>query len=169
MDRKSTTKFLSQLLIDKKLTGIGKYWASEVTLDYGKKSPKRVDFMQFVPRNQFCVSAIEQGEFICYEIKSCKEDFRSGNGLNFEGDRNYVVMTMETYKDLVDSEIKKLSRNVGVMVAVPVGSDKAAELENPTELSEDTACELVVIKPAYRADRRRSVTELLFCMLRSGK
>lgn len=34
MDRKQTTKFLSDLLINVKFSGMGKYWASEVTLDY---------------------------------------------------------------------------------------------------------------------------------------
>lgn len=34
MDRKQTTKFLSDLLINVKFSGMGKYWASEVSLDY---------------------------------------------------------------------------------------------------------------------------------------
>lgn len=46
MNRKETTEFLSNLLIER-LSGRGKYYASEVTLDCGggKGETKRVDFM----------------------------------------------------------------------------------------------------------------------------
>ena len=45
MNRKETTRFLSELLVQRKL--LGKYYASEVTLDCGggKGETKRVDFM----------------------------------------------------------------------------------------------------------------------------
>ena len=79
MNRKMVTSFLSNLLITKKLQGIGKYWASEVSIDYGSTNAKRVDFMQFMPPNQCSVGAIEKGQFTCYEIKSCREDVYSGN------------------------------------------------------------------------------------------
>lgn len=36
MTRSETTKFLSDLLIRNRLSGIGKYYASEVTLDWGE-------------------------------------------------------------------------------------------------------------------------------------
>ena len=47
MNRKETTEFLSKLLVQRKLAG--KYYASEVTLDFGcgKGKEKRVDFVQF--------------------------------------------------------------------------------------------------------------------------
>ena len=101
MNRKETTEFLSKLLIER-LSGRGKYYASEVTLDCGggKGKEKRVDFVQFVPKNQ-STSGIEKGEFIFYEVKSCKADYNSGNGLTFEGERNYIVTTMETYKQII--------------------------------------------------------------------
>ena len=61
MNRKETTEFLSKLLIER-LSGRGKYYASEVTLDCGggKGKEKRVDFVQFVPKNQ-STSGIEKG------------------------------------------------------------------------------------------------------------
>ena len=101
MNRKETTEFLSNLLIER-LSSRGKYYASEVTLDFGcgKGKEKRADFVQFVPKNQ-STSGIEKGEFIFYEVKSCKDDYHSGNGLNFEGERNYIVTTMETYKQII--------------------------------------------------------------------
>lgn len=49
---------------------------------------------------------LQQRIFTCYEIKSCKEDVYSGNGLNFYGEKNYIVTTMECYKDFM-----KRSRN----------------------------------------------------------
>ena len=81
MKRSETTKFLSRLLEKSRFSGPGKYWAREVSLDYGYAAgkPRRVDYMQFIPENQCSISAIEKGIFTCYEIKSCKEDIYSGN------------------------------------------------------------------------------------------
>lgn len=67
------------------------YWAKEVTFDYSTDHAVRVDYMRFVPANN-SVSGIEKGDCYCYEIKSSAEDFRSGHGLNFVGDYNYLVM-----------------------------------------------------------------------------
>lgn len=169
INRKEITRFLSDLLIKEKLSGMGKYWASEVTLDYGTNEVKRVDFMQFSPENQLCISGLEKGEFTCYEVKSCKADFNSGNGLNFEGEKNYIVMTMQTYKDLLHNELQKLPYYVGIMVAIPYGRDKLDEFETPTELSVDKHFTLEIIKSAHKTYRKRSIIELLFCMLRSGR
>ena len=103
VSRKETTEFLSDLLIRTRLTGMGKHYAREVTLGYGlgKGKEKRVDFIQFCPKNTYSNSGIEKGEFIFYEVKSCKEDFNSGHGLTFDGERNYLVTTMQTYKDIL--------------------------------------------------------------------
>ena len=72
MNRKEITSFLGELLIHSKLSGIGKYWASEVSLDFGTTEVKRVDFMQFEPAGVVGISGIEKGIFICYEIKAVK-------------------------------------------------------------------------------------------------
>ena len=165
MDRKSTTKFLGNLLIENRLTGtLGKYWASEVSLDYGTTHVRRVDFMQFCPENQVDISGIEKGIFICYEVKSCKEDFNSGFGQNFVGEKNYFVMPMSLYKELE----KELPHGVGVLVPIPKGYDKHMEFSNPTPLETETEWELAVIKKAFKVGRQRSMNELLFCMLRAG-
>ena len=81
MNRKETTRILSKLLVQRKL--VGKY-ASEVTLDLGcgKGKEKRADFVQFVPKNQ-STSGIEKGEFIFYEVKSCKETIPSWQRFKF--------------------------------------------------------------------------------------
>lgn len=171
--RKETTQFLSELLVKTRLSGMGNHYASEVTLDYGKGKgkEKRVDFIQFIPQNSYSVSGIEKGEFTFYEVKSCKEDYHSGHGLTFEGDKNYLVTTMQTYKDLMP-EIRKVEfpYYVGVMVAVPTDRDVYDEFENPTSIdAPNKHWRLHIINPAHPHSREYSLTELLFCMVRSGK
>lgn len=180
MNRKDTTKFLSELLVRDRFGG-RKYWASEVSLDYGTTNVKRIDFMQFEPAGVTSVSDIEKGIFTCYEVKSCKEDVYSGNGMNFVGEKNYIVTTMECYKELQpDMRSGKLwnhisecnpesSIHIGIMVPVPYSFKPEDEYENPTELRDDIAWEMKVIFPCHQGRRKRSMTELLFCMLRSGQ
>ena len=168
MTRKETTKFLSDLLVNTKFSGIGKYYASEVTLDYGTNDVRRVDFMEFVPENQISISGIEKGYFVCYEVKSCVEDYKSGNGRNFIGEKNYFVMPMETYKCL-NTELNANYYYVGVMVPVPFMRDTYDEFENPTPFDADTAWDLRIINPCHPQSRKKSMAELLFCMLRAGR
>lgn len=180
MNRKETTDFLKNLLISNRLSGIGKYWASEVSIDYGTSNVKRVDFMQFEPAGVIFQSDIEKGIFTCYEIKSCKEDVFSGNGLNFIGEKNYIVTTMECYKAIQpDMQSGKLwkhvhkccpeaSPNFGFIVPVPWMTKLVDEYENPTELKRDVTWDLKIILPCKQGGRKRSTTELMFCMLRSG-
>lgn len=164
MTRREKTEFLSKLLIDEKLNQRSVYWASEVTLHYTSKDTKRVDFMRFQPRNQ-SVSGIEQGIFTCYEVKSCKEDYQSGHGVNFVGDKNYIVTDMETYKKIKN----KIPRKIGVIAPIPHGLSKFDEMDNPTPLNTDVRWELKTIKNAMLQDRSYPMCELLFYMLRSGK
>ena len=70
MNRVETTKFLCELLKRDRFSGMGKYWASEVSIDYGTSRVKRVDFMQFEPPGVIYQSDIEKGIFTCYEVKS---------------------------------------------------------------------------------------------------
>ena len=53
---------LCELLERQYFSGMGKYWAKEVSIDpwAEKGKPKRVDYMQFIPANQCSVSAIEK-------------------------------------------------------------------------------------------------------------
>lgn len=181
MDRKKTTLFLENLLVLDRFGGIGKYWAREVSIDYGTKSVKRVDFMQFEPGGVTSIDAIEKGTFTCYEIKSCKEDVFSGNGLNFVGEKNYIVTTMECWKSIqedvrsgkLDVHIEKCCPNsshyYGIMVAIPLWSKVEDEYINPTPLEQTERWKLVVILPCRQGPRKRSITEMLFYMLRSGK
>ena len=49
MERAETTRFLGELLVSSRFSGMGKYWASEVSIDAFTTAGKggRVDFMQF--------------------------------------------------------------------------------------------------------------------------
>lgn len=101
MNRTETTKFLGELLERQYLRGLGKHWAKEVSIDPGSaRTHRRIDYMLFQPAGQCNISDIEKGIFTCYEIKSCREDVFSGNGLNFIGEKNYIVTTMQCYKDI---------------------------------------------------------------------
>ena len=101
MKRKEKTELLRSLLKTKLNSKRGVHSSAEVSLDYGTKNVKRVDFVSFEPRDQASIAGLEAGAFTFYEVKSCREDFKSGFGLNFEGDRNYIVTDMPTYKDLL--------------------------------------------------------------------
>lgn len=72
------------------------YWAHEVEF---QKPACRVDFVSFEPISHTLTdaAAIEKGTFTYYEVKSCMGDLKSGHGLNFEGDVNYLVMPVELY------------------------------------------------------------------------
>lgn len=157
MTRKETTKFLSDLLRSR-LTD-RKYYATEVSLDAHTNDVKRIDFMQFEPAGVVDVADIEKGIFTCYEIKSCKADFESGYGKNFIGEKNYYVMTMETYKKVV-GEIK---HGIGCMVAIPLNKDELEEFENPTPIDGNTNnWKLKAILHAHKGRRKKSMVELLF-------
>ena len=120
MNRKETTKFLTDLLIHDRLSD-RKYYAKEVTLDYGTIQPKRIDVMEFRPKGVVYASDMEKGIFVCYEIKSCYEDVYSGHGLNFYGEKNYIVTTMDTYKKLQeDIRSGKLLKHIADFMGIKV-------------------------------------------------
>ena len=187
MNRKETTELLTDILIHDRLSD-RKYYAKEVSIDYGTTNVKRVDVMEFVPQSVMSVSGIEKGNFVCYEIKSCKEDIFSGHGLNFLGEQNYIVTTMETYKTLCGSAIiangeiqdfikkhnPESSTDFGFLIPVPSYIDLRnyqeinREFENPTEFKgEAKNWKLCKMLSSPLSSRKRSMTELLFCMLRS--
>lgn len=145
MNRKEVTQTLSQLLEhhinpnnDPRV-----YWAREVTFNYGSQKQKRVDYMKFEPLNN-SVSGLEHGDFICYEIKSCVQDFKSSHGHNFFGDINYYVMPYEVYMEVK----KEINYYVGVYCP--------------------DSGKLSCVKQAHRHDREYSALQTLFMMFRSA-
>ena len=194
--RKDTTEKLQEILFTDRLSGAGKYWAKEVTLDYGTSHPIRVDYMQYVPNGAVFASDIENGYFICYEVKSCKADVYSGNGLNFIAEKNYIVTTMDCYKELMpDMQSGKLAEHIKTMnggkepfwdflIAIPdyeIADESCKsgfrhsrmidEFDNPTSISEDCRWKLVAanVGNIRGGHRTRGQIEMLFCMLRAGR
>lgn len=55
------SRFLSELLVANRLSGRGKYYAREVSIDYGTSKVKRIDFMQFEPAGVIYQGDIEKG------------------------------------------------------------------------------------------------------------
>jgi hypothetical protein len=134
--------------------------------------------MQFIPDGQCSVSALEKGIFVCYEIKSCKEDVYSGNGLNFLGEKNYIVTTLECYKELLpDIKSGKLKRYIqenypesstkfGIIGAVRGAKD--GDFDGAIKADSDVnKWHLETIVKCRTGLRRKSMVELLFCMLRA--
>ena len=184
-NRKKITESLLHTLISTRLND-RKYYAKEVSIDAGSIHVKRVDVMQFIPNGVFEISDIEKGIFAFYEIKSCVKDVYSGNGLNFLGERNYIVTTTETYKELlpdiqsghlrkyIKENYPESSPDFGILIAVPgnidcrKNKDVHEEFLNPTPFPEGASswkfCEPIKCIPARR---KRSMVEFLFCMLRA--
>ncbi|WP_125589745.1 hypothetical protein [Companilactobacillus jidongensis] len=102
IDRPDITEKLSKL-VEKRLNSQNSYWASEVNFDKNTENERRVDFVGFKPYSFNGVletTCVELGTFTCYEIKSCMGDFKSGHGLSFYGDENYLVTTQEFADEL---------------------------------------------------------------------
>ena len=166
LSRREITSLLDSELIRMRLEKKNAYgyWAHEVWLDrYWRDHEKRVDFVQFEPKGgQAYTDAahVELGRFTFYEVKSCMDDLKSGNGLNFEGDVNYLVMPVEVWEPF------KAER---------IGNDYLSERTWGVE------CLLYGIGPNGRPKfwetsmyphrdgeaRTRSASELLLCMMRA--
>lgn len=149
--RKEITKGLS-LLTEKYINPHNDpriYWAREVTFDYATTHCVRVDYMKFKPLNN-TVGGIEKGDFYCFEVKSCVDDFKSKNGHNFIGDFNYYVMPLAVYEEVKDL----IPYNVGVLTE---------------ETDRIGHAYLACAKKARRKDRERPVSEMLLMMFRSAR
>lgn len=147
MERKEITAILSKLL-EKHLDPNNDpriYWAKEVTFDYGTDHAVRVDYMLFKPVDN-SVAGIEKGDFYCYEVKSCIEDFKSPHGHNFIGDYNYYVMPEDVYEYFSKTN------------ALPYKAGVYAYSNNS----------LVCVRKAKRSLRRKAVAEMLLMMFRSS-
>lgn len=189
LNRAEITELLTRTLTNR-LSREGRHYATEVTVDIGQDNSTRVDVMEFTPNafNDY-IGGIEKGFFTCYEIKSCYADVYSGNGLNFYGEKNYIVTTLETYKKLIPDfqngkfkeHLKKTnpksSEFFGVMVLVPDIDENynetrviKKEFDNPTEITDEVKRWKLhgIVGSMGVAHREKSIIELLFCMVRSN-
>lgn len=164
------------------------YFSKEVLIDYkpprygDKCSHRCVDIVQYIPpRRVLSDKDIENGKFICYEIKSCKYDVYSGNGLGFYGDENWLVTTVSTYNqiksDILDGTFETFLRKYhpnsearyGIKVIVPRHTNCnniQNEFNKPTQLEYGKWKTHIVI-PCPTGVRTKTTMELLFGILRS--
>lgn len=154
-ERRQTTEKLSAL-VEKRLHRSTPYWADEVSTSasMGAWVP-RVDYMAFYPnwRTSEDPSPVttEHGTFEFYEVKSCLADFESGHGLNFEGDKNFLVCTRELAVRLRDETMLPIYAHVLVPDA------KWGKL-------------ITMFEPQSEySTRKRCTSELLLCLLMAYK
>lgn len=110
MGRKDITADLSEK-VAKKLRRQFAIVAQEVWVD----PDHRVDFVAFSPGIGGRNAALEHGKFVFVEVKSCMADFKSGHGLTFRGDENWLVCP----RDLADELHDKMALPSGVQVYCP--------------------------------------------------
>lgn len=110
MNRSDVTEELSEK-VEKKLRSQFALVAREVWVD----PAHRVDFMAFSPGVGGRNMKLEHGRFVFVEVKSCMADFKSGHGLTFRGDDNWLVCP----RDLADELHDKMLLPLGVQVYCP--------------------------------------------------
>lgn len=165
MGRAEITSLLDSELVRLRLNRKGSYsfWAHEVWLDRYSDHEKRVDFVQFVPKGGPTYSDgphIEHGTFSFYEVKSCMADLRSGHGLSFEGDDNWLVMPVEMFEPykqaaLDDDYVRERTRLARCLLYGVGKNGRPTFWEQPRDWANNWAC------------RKRGASELLFCMMRA--
>lgn len=112
MSREDVTKELSEK-VEKKLRRQFSLVAQEVWVD----PDHRVDFVAFSPGRCGRNAALEHGRFVFVEVKSCMADFKSGHGLTFHGDENWLVCPRDLAHELHDKQLLPF----GVQVYCPDG------------------------------------------------
>lgn len=141
--REETTEELSERVLAR-LRREYSLVSSEVWVD----DVHRVDFVGFRPaRNSPFPSSIERGEFVFVEVKSCMNDFKSGHGLTFRGDANWLVCPPDLAQTLY--ETRQLPKDAAVFCP-----DARGRLQKKFDLGIGSG-----------SSRIASVSELLFRMV----
>lgn len=110
-ERSDTTAMLSDAL-EGLLSRRYPLWASEVRLDDGGRFPDephggRVDYMAFEPKGMsHSVHSVEAGLLHVFEVKSCMDDLMSGHGLNRVGDLNWLVVTQDLWREVIETQTR---------------------------------------------------------------
>ena len=141
--REETTEELSERVLAR-LRREYSLVSSEVWVD----DVHRVDFVGFRPaRNSPFPSSIERGEFVFVEVKSCMNDFKSGHGLTFRGDANWLVCPPDLAQTLY--EIRQLPKDAAgryfatfLCTDVPTKNTPATDREVGIDLGVETLATL---------------------------
>lgn len=99
-------------------------------------------------------SSVELGTFSCYEIKSCMADFKSGHGLTFYGDENYLVTTPELADELRVGH--QIPRDIDQVLVPTAKGDKLRCLYD------------VSYGDKRNSYRRRPASEMLYAMIEAN-
>lgn len=129
-------------------------WASEVKLYPDEKRVDYVDFCPYPSISSTSVGSIERGTFRFFEVKSCIDDLKSGNGTNWEGDENWLVCPVEMVEEM---RVKQLSIGHRGVCRLAYGQRRNGSV-GFVRLDE----------PMYGGFRKRSAVELLYAMTRAG-
>ena len=124
---------------------------------------RRVDFVEFLPKGGVTYSDgphVEHGTFTFYEVKSCIEDLKSGHGLTFEGDENFLVMPVELYEPYLEERMRngylRQSTRLARCLLYGIGRNgRPTFWEQPKDWSAEWQC------------RKYGAAELLFAMMRA--
>lgn len=151
--RGEITRELSRM-VECRLARETPYWVSECRLNLRENSAAIVDYVSFTPSwgNGSEVSAAELGRFDFYEVKSCMADFKSGHGLNFEGDCNILVCERELADELYRRRM------------LPANCNKVL-CPNKSRSALVTAYEPNVVGGPRSSRRRYPASHLLLCMM----
>ncbi|SDX41537.1 hypothetical protein [Eubacterium barkeri] len=162
-NRKDITAGLSQLL-ERRLSGESVRFCREVEFF---EPHCRVDFVGFkyMVNGTGSVGGAECGTASFYEVKSCMSDFKSGNGLTFDGDENWIVCPLDLGIEIVQTK----PFAVGIYVPTPEGCTVKQFFESKNEyLGEVDGWSLKIYQRAMKRPRKRSVTEILAQMVYAG-
>ncbi|MBZ2200535.1 MAG: hypothetical protein ABF490_04740 [Lentilactobacillus hilgardii] len=160
IDRAKATDKLSKL-VEKRLTSQQMYWSAEVDFDKNTDDNRRIDYVGFKAYTPDYVTtpvSVEKGTFVCYEVKSCWNDFKSGHGLSFYGDENYLVCPKELAEEIIAKQAVDRRNLNGILVPNKSGTAlyQKYELQN-THLTARTrnASEMLwAIVQAHQRPRR---------------
>lgn len=158
LSRADTTKELSLMLESLVLARRNAWacWASEVKLP---PDEMRVDYVDFCPHPSISccsVGAVERGTFRFFEVKSCIDDLKSGHGLNFSGDENWLVCPVELYDEM------RMKRGMPLGCGVLAFGQRRNGSRGFVRLLENNA------DRCGHGYRRHSAAELLYAMTRAG-
>ena len=129
-------------------------WAAEVKL---YPNDKRVDYIDFCPHIsiQMCApGTVERGKFRFFEVKSCIADLKSGNGVNWDGDENWLVCPIEMVEEMRVRQVRIGHSNV---CRLAYGKHKNGSM-GFVRLDE----------PSKYGYRKYGAAELLYAMTRAG-
>lgn len=124
MSTRSDTTAMLSTLVEKRLASRYQLWAAEVSFGKNTSEEVRVDYMGFKPK---CIgytigaASVELGTFDCYEVKSCMADFKSGHGLNFVGDHNYLVCPRSLAEQLLAERLAPFQADAILVPDKPCG------------------------------------------------